>query len=115
MSRCLGDRTLWRLSEGEGSREERAHVANCSVCAARLRRLEQELGYLRLVLSGSPPSQGVPAQRPHVRMRWVVPVATLTAMVMLVWFGGWWLQPSSPLPVDVHHRDRLQRCTGSAV
>jgi hypothetical protein len=101
MSRCLGDRTLWRLSEGEASREERAHVAYCGVCAARLRRLEQELGYLRLVLSGSPPSQGVPAQRPHVRMRWVVPVATLAAMVMLVWFGGWWLQPSSPLPVDV--------------
>jgi hypothetical protein len=21
-------------------------------------------------------------------------------MVMLAWFGGWWLQPSSPLPVE---------------
>ena len=43
MSRCLGDRTLWRLSEGEGNREERAHVTFCLVCAARLRRLEQDL------------------------------------------------------------------------
>jgi hypothetical protein len=100
MNRCLGDRTLWRLSEGEARRQERDHVASCSVCTARLRRLEQELMYLRLVLSGSPPSQVAPAQRPRLRMRWVASAATLAAMVVLACFGGWGRQPSSPLPIE---------------
>ena len=100
MSRCLGDRTLWRLSEGEVRREEHDHVASCSVCAARLRRLEQDLMNLRLVLSGSPPSHVAPAQRPRVRKRWVASVAALAATVMLAYFGGWWRQPSSPLSVE---------------
>ena len=100
MSRCVSDRTLWRLSEGEACREERAHVASCGVCAARLRRLEQEISDLRIVLSGSPPSQVVPSQQPGVRRRWAAAVATLAAMVMFAWFGGWWLEPSSPLPTE---------------
>ena len=102
MSCCLRDRTLWRLSEGEVSRAERAHVASCVVCAARLRRLEQDLGDLRSVLSGSPPPQVAPAQRRPVRIRWMAVAATLAAMVMFAWFGGWWLQPSSPLPMEAH-------------
>jgi hypothetical protein len=100
MSRCVGERALWRVSEGEASLRERAHVASCSVCAARLRRLEQELSYLRSVLSGAPPSQMAPAQPPRVRMRWAAALATLAAMAMFAWVGGWWRQPSSPIPVE---------------
>jgi hypothetical protein len=100
MNCCLGEQRLWRLSEGDASREERAHVASCDVCTARLRRLEQELSDLRLVLSGSPPPQVAPAQQRRVRKRWAAAVATLAAMVMVTWFGGWWRQPSSPLPIE---------------
>ena len=100
MSRCVSDRTLWRLSEGEGSREERAHVASCGVCAAQLHRLEQELSCLQLALSGSPPSQAAPARQPHLRLRWAASAATLAAMVLFAWFGGWWQQPTLPLPME---------------
>jgi hypothetical protein len=75
-------------------------VASCSVCAARLHRLEQELGYLRSVLFGAPPSQVAPARPPRVRMRWAASAATLAAMVMAAWFGGWWWQPPSPVPAE---------------
>jgi hypothetical protein len=100
VSRCVGDRALWRVSEGEAGLRERAHVASCSVCAARLRRLEQELSCLRSVLSGAPPSQMAPAQPPRIRMRWAAALATLAAMAMFAWLGGWWRQPSSPIPVE---------------
>jgi hypothetical protein len=100
MSRCVSDRTLWLLSEGEACCEERAHLACCGVCAARLRRLEQEISDLRVVLSMSPPSPVAPTLQPGVRRRWVAAVATLAAVVMCAWFGGWWRQPSSPLPTE---------------
>jgi len=100
MSRCVSDRTLWRLSEGETCREERAHVASCGLCAARLRRLEQELSALQGVLAGSAPLQVAPTQQPGLHRRWAAAVATLAAMVMCAWFGVWWRQPSSPLPTE---------------
>jgi hypothetical protein len=99
MSRCLGDRTLWLLSEGEASREDRAHVVSCVTCASRLQRLEQTLHCLQSVLTGPPPEIAL-AQRRHVRRRWTASAGALAAIVMLAWFGGWWLRPPSSLPVE---------------
>ena len=96
MSRCLRDRTLWLLSEGESSRDDRDHVASCAVCAARLRRLEQDLRRLKSVLTGPPPPQVAPTRLPPVRVRWLTAASTLAAMLMAVWVGLWWQQPSSP-------------------
>jgi hypothetical protein len=102
MSRCLPDRTLWLMSEGEASRGDRVHVTSCAVCAARLRRLEQDLRRLRLVLTGPPP-QLVPARLRPVRVRWLTAAATLVAMLIVVSVGLWWQQPSSPtLPTAAH-------------
>jgi len=95
MSRCLGERSLWRLSEGEGSREERAHVDFCLICTGRLRRLEHDLQHLQSALSGPPPPLVLAYARP-VRLHWTRAAATLAAMVALAWFGVWWQQPSLP-------------------
>jgi hypothetical protein len=92
MSRCLSDRTLWLLSEGEASREDRAHVVSCLICAARLQRLEQTLNCLQSVLTGPPPEMARPQLR-HVRRRWMASAVALAAMVILAWFGMWWQQP----------------------
>ncbi|HSF29454.1 MAG TPA: hypothetical protein VLK82_03135 [Candidatus Tectomicrobia bacterium] len=100
MSRCLRDRTLWLLSEGEASGEARAHVASCAFCAARLRRLEQDLSHLRSALSGPPPSLVAPARRRPIHVRWMVPAAALAAMVVVGWFGLWSRLPSPPLPTE---------------
>jgi hypothetical protein len=101
MSRCLGDRTLWLLSEGEGSREDRAHVASCVACSARLRRLKADLGCLTSVLRALPP-QVAPTWPPPIRLPWMTAAAMLAAMFMVVWVGLWWQQPSLPvLPMEV--------------
>jgi hypothetical protein len=102
MSRCLGDRTLWLLSEGEASREDRAHVVSCVICAARLQRLEQTLNRLKSVLTGPPPPEMALGQLRHVRTRWMASAAALAAMVMLVWFGVWWQQPLSSRSMRMH-------------
>jgi hypothetical protein len=100
MSRCLGDRTLWRLSEGEGSCEEHAHVTSCLICAGRLRRLEQDLRHLRSALAEPPlPRLTLVHARP-VHLRWTTAAATLAAMIVLAWFGVWWQRPSPPPPMD---------------
>ena len=101
MSRCLRDRTLWLLSEGEASREDRDHVASCAICAARLRRLEQDLRHLRSVLAGPTP-QVPPTRLPRVRVRWLTAASTLAAVLMVVWVGLRWQQPSPPAsPTEV--------------
>jgi hypothetical protein len=92
MSRCLGDRTLWLLFEGEASRKDRAHVDSCVICTARLQRLEQTLTYLQSVLTGPPPPQMALAQLRHVRRRWMASAAAIAVMVILAWFGMWWQQ-----------------------
>lgn len=101
MNRCLRDGTLWLLSEGEASREDRAHVAACAVCTARLRRLEQDLRHLRSALTEPPPPQVALTRLPHVRVQWLTAASTLAALLMVVWIGLWWQQPSPPtLPTE---------------
>jgi hypothetical protein len=101
MSRCLRERALWLLSEGEASRADRAHVASCTDCAARLHRLEQDLSQLRLALSGPQPPQAAIARLRPVRQRWLAAAAALAALVLLAWSGVWWQQPPPPLPMEV--------------
>jgi hypothetical protein len=100
MSHCLRDRTLWLLSEGEASREEQAHVASCALCAARLRRLEQDLNHVRSTLSTPPPPQAASARLRPVRVRWIASAATLAAVVVVGWLGLWSQLPSLPLPME---------------
>jgi hypothetical protein len=91
---------LWLLSEGEGSRADRAHVASCVACSARLRRLEVDLGRLTTVLR-APPPQVTPTRPQPFRPQWVTAAAMLAAMFTVVWVGLWWHQPSSPtLPME---------------
>lgn len=96
MSRCLRDRTLWLMSEGDARPEDRAHVASCMACAARLRRLEQDLGRLRTVLTGPLPVHAVPTRLRPARMRWMTAAATVAMLTLTVWLGSWWQRPSPP-------------------
>jgi hypothetical protein len=103
MNRCLHDRTLWLLSEGEASREDRAHVVSCAACTARLQRLEEDVRRLTWVLSAPPPPQVAQARLWPVRGQWLTASATLTVLLVVVWVGLWWQQPSPPaLPTEAH-------------
>ena len=103
MSRCLRDRTLWKLSEGEGTPVERAHVEACPVCARRYQRLGRDLDVLRQVLHEAPPLQAVPQRTRGLRVRWLTVAAVLA--LALAWAGGslevWW-QRLPPVPVEAH-------------
>jgi hypothetical protein len=101
MSRCLRDRTLWLLSEGEASREDRAHVASCIVCAARLHRLEQDLSQLRAALAAPVLPRVTPTPLRTVGVRWVMAASAFAALLMMAWVGMWWQHPSAPtLPLE---------------
>jgi hypothetical protein len=100
MNRCLRDRTLWLMSEGEASREDQAHVASCAVCTERLQHLEQDLRQLRSVLCGPPPLQGASTRLWSVRVPWMTAATALAAMLIVVWVGLWWqaaLPPMTPM------------------
>lgn len=102
MSHCLRDRTLWLMSEGDARPEDRAHVASCMPCAARLRRLEQDLGRLSAVLTGPLPVHAVPTRLRPARMRWMTAAATVAMLTLTVWLGSWWQRSSPPvLPMEV--------------
>lgn len=54
MTRCLGERVLWDLREGEGQAAERAHVASCLRCAGRSQRLARDLADIEGTLKAGP-------------------------------------------------------------
>ena len=101
MSRCLHDRALWLFSEGEASREIRAHLGSCAICTARLRRLEQDLNRLRSALAEPQLPPAALVRRRPVRGRWMASAAALAALVVLAWYGFRWQQPPTYLPMEV--------------
>lgn len=84
MKRCLTDRALIRLLAELGKPDERTHLAVCTHCAARYRRLESEMAEIAHVLVATP--------EPRVRTmpttgRWIAAAAALAAVVAGAWFS----------------------------
>jgi len=95
MSRCLNERTLFLLSEGEGRAPERAHVAWCARCAARYERVVRASELAARVLREEPPPL---PRRPSVPARWLMPVAAAALLVLtLVWHGAVVRPPAEPV------------------
>lgn len=100
MSRCLSEETLLLLYEGEGTREDRAHLTRCQVCTIRYERLGKDLKLLGQVLRDPPPPRSVVVREQRFPVwRWVpIAVAGATAVVLL-WSQGQYLElPQAPLP-----------------
>ena len=100
MSRHLPDEQLWLLYEGSGTRLDRAHMEECSVCAARYRQLERDLKVIRHVLQEPPPLHTAVRPRRALQIRWMPAAAVLAATLLLAW-GQEWLRvltlPVSPI------------------
>lgn len=103
MSRCLRDRTLLSLSEGEGTRAHLAHLEACGACAMRYQTLVHDLTVVKQVLRESPP-QTVPHRPPVLRAPWM-PVAAVLAMAFALVWGGVWMQRSSPIVAPTEARN----------
>jgi hypothetical protein len=54
MKRCLTDRALTRVLAELGKPDEHAHLAVCRACAARYRRLQNEMTEIADVLAATP-------------------------------------------------------------
>ncbi len=86
MNDCLGDRALFRLSEGDGAEWERLHLATCTACTQRYRRFVSAASVAGQVLRDGPWPDGGASRMPVVRWGFI-PAAALAAGLALAWIG----------------------------
>ena len=98
MSRCLRDRTLLLLYEGEGTGSQRSHLAECEACTTRYRRLESDLEAIGQVLREEPPPEAVRYRPQPFTLRWL-PTAAAVAMVLALVWGSVQMWSPSPPPI----------------
>jgi hypothetical protein len=85
MIRCLDDRELLDLRDGDAPPEAETHASSCVRCARRVTELERDLALLTRVLRDAP----VP-QTSHRALAWLFPAASAAAVVvgsLLVFWG----------------------------
>src|SRR6267378_1468140 len=78
MRRCLGDKALVLLHEGDGRPEDRSHLEGCARCADRYRRLTDDLRVIGVVLASDPAPAAVPSRAAWPR--WVAAAAVTFAL-----------------------------------
>ena len=95
MKRCLTERELVLLREGEGPGGCRDHLDACLACASRYRRLRADLEVIGRVLAGDRPPM------PSVRRRGLAPrwwMSAAAAAVAAVFVGGMLVTSNGSLP-----------------
>jgi len=80
MRRCLGDKALVLLHEGDGRPEDRSHLEGCARCADRYRRLTDDLRVIGVVLASDPAPAAVPSRAAWPR--WAAAAAVTVALVI---------------------------------
>ena len=104
MNTCLRNRALLLLSAGEGTSEQQAHLATCTVCAARYRQFVGELESIERILRTPPPPAAPFFRRLTLRGPWL-PAVALAVTVALVWGGVWLRQLSRPIVAEETSHD----------
>lgn len=109
MSRCLADRTLLLICDGESTEAYQAHLQTCTACATRYQQLIHDLKVIGQVLQEAPPSQASRSRSHVLRLRWMPMAAAVAVVLALVWGGMrvWWLSPP-PFSLTASHEDVLQ-------
>ncbi len=99
MSRCLGERTLWRLHHGDDdSGAHRAHLAACRHCAARYQGLGRDLDLIAETLQALPP-MAVTRRRPAgLGLRRVALAAGLATLLLVAGVQTWRGRADAPRP-----------------
>jgi hypothetical protein len=98
MTRCLGERTLWLVREGEGRVDQHAHLRACPRCAARYERLGRDLAAIREALRTPPARAGRPAVRGDVAWRRRLAVAAALALGLGLGGAEAWRWHAAPAP-----------------
>jgi hypothetical protein len=97
MIRCLEDKTLFLLSEGEASAEQRSHLQSCQACTERYREIERDLRLITHTLQQEPAPFRFAAPGASIFLRvWPIAAGVLLA-IALMWGESrlWRPNPSS--------------------
>ena len=107
MSRCLRERTLWGIYEGEGTAAQQAHLQACEACRGRYQTLVHALEEISSSLQETPPPPiRVPRPFPHP-LRWHSAVVGLAVLLLLVGGSLWLRQVPPPTQPAVVHSEEL--------
>lgn len=85
MSRCLDEKTLVLLREGDGRAEQWSHLQNCPACMTRYDELTRDLRSIMHTLQGEPPPLRGGSARGAILYRSVSIAAGLLLAIALVW------------------------------
>ena len=107
MSRCLRERTLWGIYEGEGTAAQQAHLQTCVACHVRYQALVHTLEEMSGSLQEtSPPSVCMLRPFPYPG-RWQSAVVGLAALLLLVGGSLWLRQVPPPTQLAVVYSEEL--------
>jgi len=81
MNRCLGERALFSLYEGEGTDADRTHLHTCAGCATRYDQLAADLELVRRTLRDGPMPRRAP--RSSGAVLWMTAAALATVALAL--------------------------------
>jgi hypothetical protein len=97
MIRCLEDKTLFLLSEGEASAEQRSHLQSCQACTERYREIERDLRLITHTLQQEPAQFRFAAPRAPIFLRSLPIAAGVLLAIALMWGESrlWRPNPSS--------------------
>jgi hypothetical protein len=84
MNLCLEDKTLFLISEGEVSEEQRSHLQSCPACTDRYREMGRDLRFITQTLHQEPPLLRIAARAPIVYRSLPIAAGVLLA-IALVW------------------------------
>lgn len=96
MTRCLKDRTLFLLYDGEGTSAQRTHLTECESCAARYRQLGRDLEAISQVLREEGPPKTLSHRSRPFTVRWLPTAGAMALALVLIWVGVRLWSPSEP-------------------
>src|SRR4029450_13288449 len=85
MIRCLEAKTLFLLSEGEASEEQRSHLQSCQACTERYREIERDLRLITHTLQQEPAQFRFAAPRAPIFLRSLPIAAGILLVIALMW------------------------------
>src|SRR5438094_8492464 len=84
MNRCLKDKALFLLHDGEGTSAQRTHLTECEACAARYRQLRRDLETISQVLREEPPPETINYRFRPLSARWLpATIAVVLALILV--------------------------------
>lgn len=83
MTRCLEDKTLFLLSEGEAGEKERFHLQNCRFCMERYHEIQRDLRVITQTLRQESPLPVVTSRAPIFSRLLPIAAGVLLAVALL--------------------------------